>query len=112
MDSQNEIDVERPACSPSPASTGSAKLTERDRQALAALRTAKHAYWTGYMGRFNRQAHWLIPGYGRATKQMDKLLKLGLAKIIDKDHYSKTAVASSPNAELTGERKAHKNERP
>jgi hypothetical protein len=72
------------------------KLTQAQQDVLDELgKPGVVAHYMPYLGRFIPEPYWFLSStHKKCTKQMEKLIKLGLAKIIQSDFAGATAVAS------------------
>lgn len=76
------------------------KLTDKQERVLAALQEGKKCSYHPYSGRFNPNRYYYVDSVGKATREVDKLLELGLVEKCD-DGYR------SHSIKLTEEGKAY-----
>ena len=80
----------------------SPKLSVRELAVLKRLQEGNAAHYMPYMGRFRQNAYWFMSGpdypegfkTSKCTREMDKLIKLGLAKVTKSDWRGRTAVVA------------------
>jgi hypothetical protein len=60
------------------------KLTQKEQRVIKALQDGKCATYFPYQGRFNPHRYYNVDGVGKCTREMDKLIKLGLVEMINK----------------------------
>ena len=67
-----------------------AKLTKAQREVYDHMKEGHKAHYMPYMGRFNPTSYWCVWNMqGKRTRQVEKLIELGLVQITERDHLGR-----------------------